>query len=95
MSAAVWKHPLRGGEIQLTITRGAKILHFDEQAGVFCLWEAHDPDETRTVSRTFQVVETGVVADVDPVRYLATAQTPGGYVAHLFETTDVAQAGYW
>ncbi|OHV42161.1 hypothetical protein BBK14_11100 [Parafrankia soli] len=90
MKTVVWKHPLPDVKNHLDLTRGAKILTFAEQNGALFLWEAHDPSAAGAVARAFEVVGTGWPADVDPVRYIGTAQTRGGFVFHLFETTDLA-----
>ncbi|MEX5712280.1 hypothetical protein AB1484_29360 [Parafrankia sp. FMc6] len=90
MKTVIWKHPLPDVINELALTHGAKVLHFAEQHGALYLWEAHDPNMLSKVSRRFETVGTGWPADVDPVRYIGTAQTRGGFVFHLFETTDLA-----
>lgn len=84
----VWKHDL--GEnvgVELTLHRGAMILHFAEQHGRLCLWEMHDADETETELRRFRVLGTGFPhPNLMPARFIATALFhDGDHVFHLFE----------
>lgn len=87
MKTVVWKHPVPDVVNHLDLTSGARVLHFGEQNGALFLWEAHDPSMLSKDIRTFETVGTGWSADVDPARYIGTAQTGGGFVFHLFETT--------
>ena len=98
----IWKHQLgtpvrwhsRDARVGWTVQlpAGARILHFDDQPRVgLCLWEAHDPQELRTELRSFQLVGTGHLADVDPARHIGTILVADGeFVWHLFEVTPEA-----
>jgi hypothetical protein len=84
----VWKHPLLldSDQTVLDLPRGATVLHFAEQHGQLCLWEAHLLGETEIERRAFRIVGTGIPADVDPSRHLGTTLVHGGtFVFHLFE----------
>lgn len=87
MSTVVRKHALPDVINALDLPAGVTPLHFGEQNGGLYLWEAHGTEGNRTENRTFEVVGTGHPANVSPKEYIGTAQTRGGFVFHLFETT--------
>ncbi len=88
MSVVIWKHVFpRGSDTsEFDLPEGARVLHFTEQLGQFCIWEAHINGETATQRRAFQIVGTGHPAAIDPFAYVGTTLVDGGrYVFHLFE----------
>jgi hypothetical protein len=91
LSAVVWKHPLRMAVLnRLDLPLGATVLTVDNQPGVgLCLWEAHDPEQTKTEQRTFRIVGTGHVEDFAPGLHVGTVLVEGGlYVWHVFEEPE-------
>jgi hypothetical protein len=88
VKAVVWKHDLGSSVgVDLTLHRGAQILHFAEQHDRLCLWELHDADETGRETRRFRILGTGDPhPSLMPARFVGTALCHGGdYVFHLFE----------
>lgn len=66
---------------------GAKILHFDFQAGEAFIWALVDPFLPHTEGRVFVVVGTGHDINThnsDILKFIGTAMT-GALVFHLFE----------
>ncbi len=84
MSHQVWKFLLTPGRKsqQVSMPRGATVLHCAEQRGAVALWAMAAPDAPRE-ARFFSVYCTG--EDLGPgEQYVGTAMV-GPFVLHVFE----------
>lgn len=72
----------------IAMPAGAKILRFDMQYDMFCLWALVDPDSAVTETRKFIVAGTGNPIDETTISsYIGTAMVQDGqFVFHCFET---------
>ena len=88
----VWKFPFATKDVQeLTMPRGARLLHVAVQQEQLCLWALVRP-EAVTVRRRIRVVGTGQKISVnDSEKYVGTAMSFGGeLVWHAF---DLGESG--
>jgi hypothetical protein len=89
----VWKFPFATKDVQeLTMPRGARLLHVAVQQEQLCLWALVRPDESITVRRRIRVVGTGQeISANDSENYVGTAMLLGGdLVWHVF---DLGESG--
>lgn len=82
----IYKYPLELSDVaEVSLPRGAKILHVGEQQGELRLWALGDPS-VASERRRFRVVGTGHPADgLEVMKHLGTIQSPSGLVWHVFE----------
>lgn len=81
----VYKYPLDLKEYNdIEMPWGAKILSFQVQEGIPCIWALVDATHTK-VNRRFRVAGTGHNIDDNIKEFIGTIQMPNGLVWHLFE----------
>lgn len=93
MTAVVHKFGLQLGDTVVTMALGAKPLSLGWQDDERLVMWALIPLHTERLSlRVFRVVATGnVFPDDAPHVYIGTSTSRTGFVAHLFEITQVAR----
>lgn len=91
----IFKYPIEiADRVSILMPKGARILCFQTQEEIPCIWAAVDPGALM-VPRRFRVVGTGheVKVDVDSMAsaYVGTAQMMGGrLVWHLFDLGEAS-----
>ncbi|MBA7689651.1 hypothetical protein ES703_98159 [subsurface metagenome] len=85
----IYKYPIPAETNQFAITmpRGARVLSFQIQHGVPCIWALVDTEEP-VEAKNFYLVGTGhpFIFNLDYVRFIGTAQLMNGdLLLHLFE----------
>ena len=73
---------------ELDLPKGAKVLHFDMQQGIPCLWALVEPGAP-TTKRMFRFAGTGHPIDEAPaqLKFVNTAQYRS-FVWHVFEVLE-------
>jgi hypothetical protein len=89
MSLAIHKYPitLQAGVSDVTLPKGAKILHASDQREEFKIWAIVDLEEKSFETRRFLVLGTGQKldrADFARLEHISTVLS-GSYVWHIFE----------
>jgi len=83
---AIWKFPLTlTGYHSVKMPRGAKIISFQIQRGVFCIWAIVDIGQFEE-DRLFKIYGTGHEHEKIEGEYIGTVQD-NMLVWHLFEVT--------
>lgn len=84
----IWKYTLWHGVNPIAMPDGARVVHFDIQAGVYTMWALVTPGPL-VAPRQFMIFGTG--HDIpEHAEYIATAQQPP-FVWHLFELRNVGE----
>lgn len=78
-----------GGTTELTLPKGAKVLSFQCQREVPCIWVLLDADSAEQEKRAFIIIGTGqpiTQTALEGLEFIGTAQmAEGALVWHLFE----------
>jgi hypothetical protein len=82
---SIWKYELEGPgkETELEMPSGARIVHFAQQGGVYCLWAIVAPNAECEKSK-FRIIGTGWDIQDHNFNYIGTLQD-GPFVWHLLE----------
>jgi len=84
---AIYKYQLTGGETEVEMPCGARVLAVQCQGNTLCLWAEVDPDEKAMTKRMFKVIGTGEFTEDREATariYIGTVQA-GIFVWHIFE----------
>ena len=83
----VWKYNFGSlGQHDITLPRGASVLHFAIQDGMFTIWALVDPRQEKQDIRRFEIIGTGHDTYRRSYEYMGTIQD-GSFVWHMFEVT--------
>lgn len=85
--SVIWKYPLDEKISRLEIPRDARLLTVQSQRGTPTLWARVNPDAP-TERRIIAGIGTGediIESPGNPLTYISTVQTAGGFVWHFFE----------
>lgn len=85
MSDTIWKFPLRDVVNEVSLPKGAHILHVAEQHRQITMWARVDPAASTEV-RTLAVVGTGTPVPDGHVMFVGSVlAAEGAFVFHVFE----------
>lgn len=82
----VWKYILTDAEgTEIEMPKDAKIIHFNSQHGMPCIWVLVDPEAPKEI-RKFKVYGTGHIINEKIISHIGTVPVADGYlVFHAFE----------
>lgn len=85
----IFKYKLKVADKQtIMMPRHSQILSIQEQGGDITLWALVDPFyQKEPAEYHFAIIGTGhPIEEMEPFTHLATIQTSGGFVWHIFQT---------
>lgn len=93
MNRAIWKFPIHGPHMLLSMPVGARILAGQMQHGTPTLWAIVDPTAF-TELRGVRVVATGDTLDPDTLHWQTFTTQDGALVWHIFVEPTPSEASH-
>lgn len=86
MNEVIYKFQLYiGRKVDVTMPVGSRILDFQYQDEIMCMWAIIPTGAAKQEVRTFRIVATGEPCDFKDHEYKKTLQDYAGVVWHIFE----------